>query len=237
MKGGGLLKEDNLSNLDKEQSYSTNYNEQKFLSVSLAHEIKNSLCAISGFAKLLKTQNDFNLMYIDTILDETKKCYKLVYEFLQLNKSEDITRDLVNINKILKETCKSYAYITEAKNIKITLIESYYGSIRGNVDEINRLLRNLLDNAIEAIVENGEIIISVSMFLDSVLIEVIDNGPGIEKEQMQMIFEPFFTTKNYGTGLGLAYCKKIIKSHGGEMDVDSKVGEGTRFRIKLPIAK
>ncbi len=93
---------------------------------------------------------------------------------------------------------------------------------------------NLILNAIQAIDDKGKIMIQIFDSDDDVTIEVIDNGHGIKKENIQHIFEPLFTTKQNGTGLGLASCKAVIENHNGVIDCTSIVNKGTVFTIKLP---
>jgi signal transduction histidine kinase len=102
--------------------------------------------------------------------------------------------------------------------------------------ELNQVWTNLIDNAVDAMSGKGELRIRTSQELDMVLIEIVDNGPGIPESVKSHIFEPFFTTKGVGdgTGLGLDTAYRIVHSHHGEITVDSKPGE-TRFQIRLPL--
>ncbi|SUO94193.1 DAHL domain-containing protein [Suttonella ornithocola] len=106
--------------------------------------------------------------------------------------------------------------------------------------QINQVLLNLFNNAAQAMqVDNGRLIIDVSESTDFLHIDVADNGSGMSEEVQKRIFEPFFTTKGAGegTGLGLAICQQIIESHGGYIQVDSRPGKGTVFRVNLPFSR
>ena len=108
-----------------------------------------------------------------------------------------------------------------------------------NADEndIKQLFLNLILNSIEALPEGGEVAVRLELLPDNRLrIEVSDNGPGIPPENLSRIFRPFYTTKIEGTGLGLATCKRIATEYGGEIQVQSEVGKGTKFLIELPLA-
>ncbi len=96
---------------------------------------------------------------------------------------------------------------------------------------------NILDNAAQAIEENGNVYIRTRVEDENAVIEFEDTGSGIDKDVLPKIFDPFFTTKpvGEGTGLGLSICYKIIKSHNGKMEVESEKGKGTKFIIKIPI--
>ena len=112
--------------------------------------------------------------------------------------------------------------------------------IRGNKTELQQVVVNILSNAASAMPAGGSFIIKTDLEdKDKAVMEFIDNGIGIEKENMNEIFEPFFTTKKEGegTGLGLAITYGIIKKHGGEISVESEPGEGTNLTIILPAFK
>jgi len=103
--------------------------------------------------------------------------------------------------------------------------------------ELNQVWTNLIDNAIDAVQGRGKICISTCREDDQVVIEIVDNGPGIPPEVQSHMFEPFFTTKavGAGTGLGLIISNRIVADrHGGEIEFESKPGE-TRFKVRLPI--
>jgi signal transduction histidine kinase len=99
---------------------------------------------------------------------------------------------------------------------------------------IKQALINIFQNGIDAMEPQGRLSISLRKENESLLIEVDDNGCGIDEEDLPYLFNPFFTKKNYGTGLGLTQVKKIIEQHNGEIEIISKKGEGTRFIITLP---
>jgi signal transduction histidine kinase len=99
---------------------------------------------------------------------------------------------------------------------------------------IKQALINIFQNAIDAMEPNGKLIISLKNDEQSLVIEIDDNGSGIDEGDLPYVFNPFFTKKNHGTGLGLTQVKKIIDQHNGEIEILSKKGEGTRFIITLP---
>ena len=109
-------------------------------------------------------------------------------------------------------------------------IEAYGG-------QLNQVFMNILDNAQYAIKGEGTVTISVKQEGERVVIKFSDTGEGIKKEDLKKVFEPFYTTKpvGQGTGLGMSITYRVIKNHNGEISVDSEVGKGTTFTIKLPI--
>jgi two-component system NtrC family sensor kinase len=123
---------------------------------------------------------------------------------------------------------------------QISLMKNYdqsIGEIKCNIGQLNQVFLNLLTNALDAIEEKGEIVITTINQGNSLLISIKDDGKGIPKEIINKIFDPFFTTKKIGdgTGLGLSISHGIIKNHGGTISVKSIPGKETCFDIRLPI--
>ncbi|MCA9666116.1 MAG: GHKL domain-containing protein [Myxococcales bacterium] len=106
-----------------------------------------------------------------------------------------------------------------------------------NPDQINQLLMNLLNNAIEAIESSGRVTVRTEQVDSDVLVHIIDDGVGIAEEDLERVFDPGFTTKGVGvgTGLGLPICYRIAQQHGGRIDVRSEPGRGAHFTVRLPI--
>jgi signal transduction histidine kinase len=122
----------------------------------------------------------------------------------------------------------------------VTVVKKYNnpGRVRGHAGQINQVFMNLLTNAAQALAhrDNATITVETRGDQDGVEVKIIDNGPGIPPDVLPRIFEPFFTTKDVGegTGLGLSIVHELVERHGGTIDVDTKVGAGTTFTVKLP---
>lgn len=207
---------------------------------SIAHSLSNPLNIISGNADYLlldKGENEKEYEELKTILDEATRITKSIRHLLNFSRPLRIEKKKENLNKIINEVVKNSKFsmgdkkITFKKTLK-ELPEVYFDS-----SQIREVLSNLIINAIQAIDRVGEIKIKSSVSGSSVIIEIADNGPGIDKADAEKIFKPFFTSKGYGkgTGLGLSIAKRIIKEHEGEITVKSKIGKGTSFFITLPI--
>ncbi len=108
------------------------------------------------------------------------------------------------------------------------------GDIAIDGDAIKQVCWNLILNALEATPPGGRLAVRSSAHQGCVEVEVADSGPGIDKKALRRVFEPFFTTKDKGTGLGLPIADKIVRAHGGTMDIQSDAGSGTRVRVLLP---
>lgn len=218
------------------------------LSVGIAHEIRNPLASISGSIQVLKDDlriegEDKRLMEI--VLRETERLNELITDFLLFAKPAREQRHLVNLTAIVRETLEMFTNSSEAQDIKIEcdLMDEIY--IMGNERQMGQVFWNLFLNASHAMSVGGRLKITsrpVSGDLSSsgdrhfVELRVADNGEGISAEDINRIFDPFFSTKDAGTGLGLALVHRIVASHEGSIKVASVQGEGTVFRVVLPLA-
>jgi len=146
------------------------------------------------------------------------------WQFADLHHGIDATLNIINSEiKYKADVIKEYGQIPEIECLP---------------SEINQVIMNLLVNAAHAIGEDrGKITIRTSVARETVLIEISDNGCGIEKESLSRIFDPFYTTKpvGKGTGLGLSLSYGIVQKHRGTLEVESEVGQGTTFRLTLPV--
>jgi signal transduction histidine kinase len=156
---------------------------------------------------------------------------------LDFTRMPSSTRQSVDLNHIVREVCallQNEAKVSQVvikKNLDQTLPNMQLDPV-----QMSQLLVNLVRNSIQAMPNGGELEVStirLSPLKHRLLVR--DTGCGIKPELMENIFTPFFTTKPHGTGLGLAICRHIVNEHGGEITVQSEVGNGTRFIIDLPI--
>jgi len=204
------------------------------MSAILAHEIKTPLTSIKMNVDILsQTLNlsDDDKECFEIIKKETNRLTQLVKEVLQFSKTSELNLSKVN----LKLLCEEIFQLTKAQKLskQITFINEINDvEISVDSDKFKQVLLNLIQNSIDAIVDEGIIHLSSQVNEDEILIYVRDNGNGIEESDK--IFDPFFTTKPSGTGLGLSVSQKIIEQHGGTLRLlSSKAGE-TIFEIKLP---
>ena len=147
--------------------------------------------------------------------------------------------ELVDLADGLADTVAVVAAKAKSKQAKITLaVEPELPLVRGTGGELNQVWHNLVDNALDAISESGEIEVSAQRDFDQVVVRVVDNGPGVPPGLVGKIFDPFFTTKEpgKGTGLGLDIAGSIVRRHVGEISVDSRPGR-TEFLVRLPASK
>lgn len=163
---------------------------------------------------------------------------RIVTGLRRFARQDQVEKQLVNIRNGLDSTLELVHH--QLKN-RVDVVRDYDNipKIRCYANQLNQVFMNLLVNASQAIEGKGKITIKGYQTGDNVIIEIIDTGKGIEKENLGKIFDPTFTTKEtgVGTGLGLSIVKRIISDHGGEIQVESEKGRGTVFRVILPIGK
>ncbi len=220
------------------------------LASSVAHEINNPLQGILTYIKLmlkiLKSENvsEKNLKdfeeYLILMGDEIERCGDMVKNLLVFSKQSKLEIREEDINLIIKNALKLIENKTKLQNVKISWeYNPDLPKLSCDKLQIQQSLIALLINSCEAMAGKGEISIKTAQFDNEyLLISISDSGKGIKEENLHNIFDPFYTTKesSKNTGLGLFVVYGIIKDHKGTIEVKSKLGEGTKFLIKLPIS-
>lgn len=204
------------------------------MSAGIAHELRNPMAVISGYLNLLTKKADpAALVLIGKISTEIHGMNRIIGDLLTFARPASLNRVKVNIKEMLKG-CLAAVLQTRAEDRRIeTKLE--LDNVVANVDEVlmRQAFSNLLQNALEAMPDGGTVSIEARK-AGEVTVVIRDTGAGIPRELMTKIYLPFFTTKDNGTGLGLALVHKIVLSHGGRIDVDSREGKGTAFTVVLP---
>ncbi|HLG20437.1 MAG TPA: ATP-binding protein [Bdellovibrionota bacterium] len=209
------------------------------LAARIAHEIRNPLTSVSGAVEVLRnnlrlTPDERRLMGI--AVRETDRLNSLLTDFLLFARPSAPRVEEVPIHRLLQETADLFSKSQGDGRIRFALDLDPTMSVQGDPKQLSQMVWNLMKNASEAMTLGGQLTLTLRRGneAETVMIEVRDEGGGIAPELLDQIFHPFFTTKTKGTGLGLAIVRRIAQEHGGEIDVDSKVGEGTVFRVTLP---
>jgi signal transduction histidine kinase len=213
------------------------------LSGGIAHEIRNPLAAIEGFAELLarKVHPDTNTQVrklTDEIIQEVKNLNRIVSDFLVFAREPRWHFEPVDMVALL-ETTLTLAIPKEKEGL-ITVekeIPSHPPPVKGDHLELRKALLNVILNAVQALHNGGRLKLHLHTEDSWMVVMVQDSGEGIPAEVQDRIFNPFFTTKEQGTGLGLAITQRIIEGHGGLISFESHPGEGTQFMIRLPLAE
>ncbi len=201
------------------------------MSAGIAHELRNPLGVISGYAKLLSKKADRPLLpTAEAILKEVAVMDRIISDFLSFAKQADLVLTEIDVRGLLRGCITAVADC--AKNVRIIERIESPPLIRGDEVLLRQSVTNILQNAVESMPEGGELTVSCSVS-DCLDISVTDTGHGIPENIRDKIFLPFYTTKERGTGLGLSIVHKIVVSHGGTVQLES--GErGTTFTIRLP---
>lgn len=206
----------------------------------LAHEIKNPLLPIRLTVEEMKDQYDgadpryakLVTESVHVIGEELDHLQRLVKEFSSFARMPDIAPRMSSFDSLARDVVGLYPQPTVELMSAPGIAQFSF-----DPDQLRRVLVNLLDNAVAAVATVGEPAIRVALESseDNFILTVSDNGPGVDEAILARIFDPYFTTKEEGSGLGLAMVKNIILLHGGAIDVDSSAGQGTTFRIELPM--
>ncbi|MEA3222753.1 MAG: ATP-binding protein [Thermodesulfobacteriota bacterium] len=212
------------------------------LSAGIAHEVRNPLSSIKMSLKILEKRiqpagNDLKRFKIAQ--REVEHLEKIVNDILIFAKPAEPQKASSNIKKILEH---AFALVEKSildKHIHVqTRFEEDMPTIEVDSAMLEHAFLNIYRNAIDAMNTGGNLLISTNRAShESIIIEIEDNGCGIDKKDLPHLFNPFFTRKRYGTGLGLSQVKKIIEQHGGMIEILSVKGEGTKFIVTLPISQ
>lgn len=211
------------------------------ISASIAHEIRNPLTSIRGFVQFLKPElaKLGKTEYADIILDEIDRANSIIHEFLNSSKPTAPLKKPVYVHSFIHDVMLLFESDALLNDCKIEA-EPVDPELMVSVDlkQVKQVLMNIIKNGVEAVASSrgSEGVIQVSAAREGSWIKIIvkDNGDGIDSDTASRLFDPFFTTKEEGTGLGLSVSYRIIKNHGGKIDVRSKPGAGTSFIIYLP---
>ncbi|MEN8210171.1 MAG: ATP-binding protein [Thermodesulfobacteriota bacterium] len=212
------------------------------LSAGVAHEINNPLGIILGYTQLLLKEAPDSQDDLKIIEKHVKNCKVVVSDLLSFSRKGSSSMSIIDVNKVVEGVIQFLSNNSDFRNINL-IFNPYtkaHLNILGNEQEIAQVMINLLINASHAVDGKGNIEISTqNLDSDTIKILVKDDGKGIEQKNLSKIFDPFFTTKpvGQGTGLGLSVGYGIIKRHQGDIRVESKMGQGSIFKITLPREK
>jgi signal transduction histidine kinase len=210
------------------------------LAAGVAHEVNNPLASISSLIQMMQSQPDLG--------EDTKEQLKLIST--QIQRISQVTRDMmdfarvrpaakrmVDINSVLEKSLRLASFDNSFQKLELkTDLNPRLPEVLADADQLQQVFLNLFLNARDAMPEGGELTTLTSETGDGILIEIADNGSGINEKDLKHIFDPFFTTKpaGKGTGLGLAVCYGIITAHGGHIEIEKNNGGGAKFVVMLP---
>jgi len=210
------------------------------LSAGVAHEIRNPLSSIKGFAQffLKKTPpGSEDHKYSEVMIKEVERLNRVISNLLDFARPKDPVKEITAITDLINHNIELIKDDANSRKIEVMAeIEKGIPSLSLDKDQITQVLLNIELNALDAMQEGGTL--SIRCFMDEVrkaiIVEIEDTGQGVPEEELPRIFDPFYTTKKKGTGLGLAIAHRVVENHNGTISVKSSMGEGTTFRIELP---
>ena len=209
------------------------------LAAGLAHEIKNPLASIKTFTEYLGSRYDdpeFRAKFQKIVGGEVERINLIVQQLLDFAKPAPPKLTPVDVPQLLDETLELLNGELVHRHVQV---QRYYkGSERvlGDPQQLKQVFINLVLNSLQAVNGGARLDIRTAVEGSSLSVTIADNGCGIAPKDLPHVFEPFYTTKPTGTGLGLAVAQGIVTEHGGQIEVESRPGEGTRLTLHLPIA-
>jgi two-component system NtrC family sensor kinase len=216
------------------------------LSASIAHEINNPLAGILTFAKLMirtleqgppdEQARKTLVRNLALVQRETERCSAIVRNLLDFARERPLSLKEVSVNHVVEEALSLIGHQSAIMGVVIEKDLAAVPMVEADFGQLRQAFVNIAMNACEAMGKGGRLVIATRPVPDAGAVEVsfADNGPGIPPELLRKIFDPFFTTKEKGTGLGLSVVYGIVERHHGKVEVQSEVGRGTRFTIRLP---
>jgi len=222
---------------------------------NVSHELKTPLAAIRGYAETLRDgaldEPPTAARFTEKILQHCRRLQALLDDLLTLSRLESVAvvddvgnraaREPVDLNAVVERAVDLLAASARERQVRIEVQEETVPPLSGDADGIERLVLNLLDNALKYTQPGGQVTLRLSQQDQQAVLEVSDTGIGIPPESVPRIFERFYRVDKGrardegGTGLGLAIVKHVVQTHGGQVDVESRMGKGTTFRVKLPL--
>lgn len=207
------------------------------LAAKMAHEVRNALSPIRGAAQLIRSELD-SPTWPDIIIEEVDGLSRLTTEMLNFARPTPLAPAPIQLNTLLRAALKSLALFLKEHRVRLDWkLAPGLPEILADEAQIRQVIRNIVMNAAQSMPESGVLKIQSRWEETRQMagMEFCDTGTGIEPEELERIFQPFVTTRPKGTGLGLSIVQKNVDNHGGQIEVESDVNQGTRFRVWLPL--
>jgi signal transduction histidine kinase len=229
--------------LDNEQNKYNHAQSLNRIVDEVSHDLKNIFATISGYTQLAmaKSQSIEIKDYLKIILNSSLDIHSILEKFNNHSSDSDIDKNVYSLNRIVISASQmAFNMSTNKLNLDSQKLHISYSlnsqeDIYCNKCQIKQVIMNIVDNGIQALEGKGNIIINTYDSREGIVLEILDNGSGIDEKTKEKIFQPYFTTKgNLGMGLGLDIAKRTLQNHGATISVDSRLGVGTKFIIVFP---
>ena len=213
------------------------------ISSSIAHEIRNPLGVILNGSEylesVLKNKDELVTMVINKIKAAALRANSIIVKLLEFSRASEMKPEKIKVSEMISESLVLLENRANLAGIEIEKNTEVDGIVFVDRIMMEQVLFNLYKNAFDAMLQGGKLKIITRRESNKIVIEVIDNGIGIPEENLKKIFDAFYTTKEKGkgTGMGLGLCLMIVERHKGELRVESKVGQGSKFSVILPLAE
>ncbi|HSR07016.1 MAG TPA: ATP-binding protein [Bryobacteraceae bacterium] len=214
------------------------------LTAGLAHELRNPLGTMKTSAQLLSRQvskeNAVAQEMAGFITSEVDRTNSLITRFLDFARPQHLKLETADITTMLDTAISRFEREQKNSSTSVTIFKNYSPDVppvRFDAELMEHVIANLLLNAAQASPPGGVVTVKTQSDESEVEVAVIDRGSGIDPKNIENIFNPFFTTKTEGIGFGLAIISKIVDEHGGRITVESALGEGSVFRVFLPLKR
>ncbi len=214
------------------------------MAAGIAHELNNPLTTVTGFTELVLdelSEEDENRPDLELVLKESLRARDVVRRLLDFSRRSESERTRVDLNELMDDVVSLTGHLMHTNGVQLEVaLGKNLPWVSVDRNQIKQVFLNLFHNALQAMPTGGQLIVKTGTRQRNsrkwVITSIKDTGVGISSQDRDRIFEPFFTTRSSqgGTGLGLSVTYGIISDHGGEIEVDSEVGKGTRFIVWLP---
>ncbi|MBD3367013.1 MAG: PAS domain-containing protein [Candidatus Eisenbacteria bacterium] len=211
------------------------------MAANVAHEIRNPLIAVGGFARQLHEkldEDDPRREYSQIILEEVTRLEQILRDQLTLERHLQPVLGPVDINRILRDVRKLVSHGMLSSQVRMVgELSDDLPVTMGDANQLKQAFLNVISNAIQSMPDGGTLTVRTEQHGQRIVVSISDTGEGIPREVVDKLFVPFFTTRKTGSGLGLAVTRRIIENHGGSISVSSTPGEGTTFELRIPVVR